>query len=54
MSRLRLEPGDETMATTCDWCGLGTRVEDLTETLDGSEVCLECIQHYDSINELVY
>ncbi|MFL6416801.1 MAG: hypothetical protein ACJ74Y_14150 [Bryobacteraceae bacterium] len=43
-----LQPGDELCLTTCDWCHKGTREEDLTETLDGSQVCPDCIAHYDS------
>lgn len=48
-----LQPGDEALATTCDWCHRGTREEDLTETLDGSQVCPECISHYNSIFDIV-
>jgi hypothetical protein len=49
----RLQPGDELETVTCDWCRKGTREEDLTETLDGSQVCPDCIQHYDSNFDLV-
>ena len=42
----RLVPGDE--AATCDWCGLGVSEDDIVETNDGSEICPECVQHYDS------
>jgi hypothetical protein len=48
-----LQPGDELKLTTCDWCHRGTREENLTETLDGSQVCPDCIQHYDSNFDIV-
>lgn len=43
-----LQPEDELELTTCDWCHKGTREQDLTETLDGAQVCPVCISHYDS------
>lgn len=41
-----LIPGDELGTYTCDWCGRAVREDDLTATLDGSEVCPDCISHY--------
>lgn len=49
----RLEPGDEIWLSTCDWCRRGTSSKDLTETLDGSQVCPGCLSHYDSNFDIV-
>lgn len=42
----KLRPGDEVWTFRCDWCGRGVREVDITETLDGSELCLTCIAQY--------
>jgi hypothetical protein len=42
----KLQLGDELNAVTCDWCGRSIPETDITETLDGSEVCPDCISHY--------
>ena len=44
----RLLPGDEIWTFTCDWCGRGVREEDITETLDGAELCTSCILYYEA------
>lgn len=42
-----LQPGDEVWTFTCNWCGRGVKESDITTTLDGSDLCPSCIQHYD-------
>lgn len=43
-----LHPGDEIWAFTCDWCGRGVKEDDITTTLDGSELCPSCIPNYNA------
>jgi len=43
-----LHQGDEIWTYTCSWCGRAVRETDLTETLDGSELCPSCIVHYNA------
>lgn len=43
-----LQPGDELLTFACDWCGRGVSENDITTTLDGSELCPSCINHYDA------
>lgn len=42
----KLVQGDEIWAYRCSWCGRGVKIEDITETLDGSGICPACAQHY--------
>lgn len=47
MNHHRLTRGDEQNTILCDWCSRGVSVHDITETLDGSQLCPTCVLHYD-------
>jgi hypothetical protein len=44
----KLIRGDESWTFLCSWCGRAVREEDITETLDGSGLCPNCIVHYNA------
>lgn len=43
-----LHSGDEVWTFSCSWCGRAVREDQITTTLDGSELCPSCIDHYDA------